>query len=338
MIGDSHTGSSTDDLDISDIFGRRFVVVAGKGGVGRSTVSAALALSAARRGKRVLIAMCNSKERLSYLLDVSPIGPNIQSILPNIDAVNMEPKTALEEYGMIILKIRALYRFIFENRFVAAVMRGAPGLDAWALLGKVQYHVRERDARNQPRFDLVILDAPATGHGLDMLRIPRVIMEAAPPGLLRREAEAAWKLFSDPRRTGICLVSLAEELPVSETLDLHRALTEDLKLPICCLVINQILTKLFSDEEGASLEKLSANDIKNAYLRSLLKYSRLRARREVLQQSYIRRLVDALEVDTYLLPALVTPDFRRKAIEQLSSVFDTQPLPGRFAQRRVRQG
>jgi anion-transporting ArsA/GET3 family ATPase len=323
MIGDDHAGHATDDLGMPDIFGLRFIVVAGKGGVGRTTISAALALSAARRGKRVLIAMCNSKERLSYLLEVSPIGPNIQSILPNIEAVNMEPKTALEEYGMMILKVRALYRFIFENRFVAAVMRGAPGLDAWAMLGKAQYHVREKDARNRSRFDLVILDAPATGHGLDMLRIPRVIMEAAPPGLLRREAEAAWELFSDPRQTGICLVSLAEELPVNETLDLHRALTKDLKLPIHCLVINQVLIKLFSDSERAELEKLSPNNIENPYLQSLFKTSRFRARREALQQCYIQRLVDALDIDTYLLPALATPDFRRQAVEQLSSVIDT---------------
>ncbi len=322
MIGDNHAGHATDDLGIPDIFGLRFIVVAGKGGVGRSTISAALALSAARSGKRVLVAMCNSKERLSYLLEVSPIGPNIQSILPNIDAVNMEPKTALEEYGMIILKVRALYRFIFENRFVAAVMRGAPGLDAWALLGKAQYHVRERDARNRPRYDLVILDAPATGHGLDMLRIPRVIMEAAPPGLLRREAEAAWELFTDPGQTGICLVSLPEELPVSETLDLYRALTEDLRLPIRCLVINQVLSKLFSDEERSAFEKLSLNDIENPYLRALFETSRLRAQREALQQSYIQRLVDAVDVDTYLLPALATPDFRRQAVEQLSSLID----------------
>lgn len=322
MVETQRTGKSVTRSKGPDFYGLRFIVVAGKGGVGRSTVSAALALSAARRGKRVLVAMCNSKERLSYLLEVNPIGPNIQAILPNIDAVNMEPKSALEEYGMLILKIRALYRFIFENRFVAAVMRGAPGLDAWALLGKAQYHVREMDERNRPRFDLVILDAPATGHGLDMLRIPRVIMEAAAPGLLRREAEVAWELFTDPNRSGICLVTLAEELAVNETLDLHRAFSQELKLPICCLVINQVLTKLFAQEEWTFLEKLSSDGIVNPYGRFLIKCSRVRAQREALQHSYIQRLDDAIDAKKYLLPALFTAEFRRSAVENLSAVID----------------
>ena len=128
-------------------------------GVGRDAVEPALS-----RGKRVLVAMCNAKERLSRLLETEPIGPRNRRIRPNIDAVNMIPRVALEEYGMMVLRVKTLYRAIFENRFVSALLRGIPGIEAWSLLGKAYFHVHEQDSRGRPRYDLVILDAPATGH------------------------------------------------------------------------------------------------------------------------------------------------------------------------------
>ncbi|MDB4972087.1 MAG: Arsenical pump-driving ATPase, partial [Myxococcaceae bacterium] len=209
---------------MSDLFNLRFITVVGKGGVGKTTVSTALALAAARRGKRVLIAMCNAKERVSQFLEVGPIGAYNQPILPGIDAVNMVPKVALEEYGLMVLKVRALYRAIFENRLVAAFLRGTPGIEAWSMLGKAQFHAHETLPDGRPRYDLVILDSPATGHGLEMLRVPRVLLEVAPPGLLRREAERAWDLFTDPVRSGVMVVTLPEEMPVSESVELYDAL------------------------------------------------------------------------------------------------------------------
>ncbi|MDB4990313.1 MAG: Arsenical pump-driving ATPase, partial [Myxococcaceae bacterium] len=146
-----------------DLFNLRFITVVGKGGVGKTTVSTALALAAARRGKRVLIAMCNAKERVSQFLEVAPIGAYNQPVLPGIDAVNMVPKIALEEYGLMVLKVRALYRAIFENRLVAAFLRGTPGIEAWSMLGKAQFHAHEMMPDGRPRYDLVILDSPATG-------------------------------------------------------------------------------------------------------------------------------------------------------------------------------
>jgi anion-transporting ArsA/GET3 family ATPase len=185
----------------------RFIVVVGKGGVGKSATSAALAISLARQGRRVLIAMCNAKERLSYLMRSAAIGPQIGSIAPGIDAVNMEPGAALEEYAMMVLKVRALYKLIFENRLVSAFLRGTPGIEAWAMLGKAQYHAFELLPDRRPRYDTVIVDAPATGHGLELLRVPKVIMEVAPPGMLRRDADRAWRLFTDPKRAGILIVT-----------------------------------------------------------------------------------------------------------------------------------
>jgi anion-transporting ArsA/GET3 family ATPase len=302
------------------IEGFRFITVVGKGGVGRTTVSAALALSAARRGRRVLVAMCNVKERLSYLLQVDPIGPHIRPVLPNIEAVNIKPEVALEEYGLMILKVRALYKIVFENRFVAAFLRGTPGLDAWALLGKAQFHARETDRQGRYRYDAVILDAPATGHAVDMLRIPRLIMQAAPPGRLRREAQQAWELFSDPSRSGVCLVTLPEELPTNETLQLYNSVRDDLGLPVCGLVVNQVLERLFASDEGAIFDALTEKMPQESALASLIAAGRARYGRERIQQQHLRRLAEAIRAPLVELPWLSTPSLRRAEIEKLSEV------------------
>lgn len=291
---------------MSSLFDLRFLVVLGKGGVGRSTISAALALAAARNGKRVLVAMCNSKERLSRLLEVRRIGSQIAPILPNIDAVNMEPAAALEQYGMMILKVRALYKIVLENRFVSAFLRGTPGLDAWALLGKAQFHARELDENGRPVYDLVILDAPSTGHGLDMLRVPRVIVDAAPPGLLRREAEEALALLANPNRCGLCLVTLPEELPTNETRELYAALREQLGLPVRGLIINRMLAPLFSSAERDWLSGLPEPTASDAKLTLLARVSRARAFREQVQESCVKRLRESIAAPCVELPDLDT--------------------------------
>lgn len=306
---------------MSNLFDLDFVFVVGKGGTGKTTTSAALALAAARRGKRVLVAMANTKERLSYLLEVEPIGPRNQTVLPNVDAVNMLPKIALEEYGMMILRVRTLYKAIFENRFVSAFLRGTPGIEAWSMLGKAYYHTKEMDEAGRRRYDLVILDAPATGHGLDMLRVPQVIVDVAPPGLLRREAEEAMTLFRDPKRTGVVIVTLPEDMPTNETIELHAALTDELQLPVSQIVVNGLLPTLFQVGERPTFAELPGRLPQGSPLASLARAGRLRALREETQEESIGRLAAALPVPRVELPYLFVPEFRRAAVESLSHAF-----------------
>lgn len=298
-----------------------FITVIGKGGVGKTTVTAALALAAAARGKRVLIAMCNVKERLSWLLEVAPIGPDVRHPMPNVDAVNMTPSHALAEYGMMILKVRALYHAIFENRWVSAFLRGTPGIEAWSMLGKAFWHSSQdllEDGRR--RYDLVILDAPATGHGLEMLRVPKVLVEVAPPGLLRREAERAWELFHDAQRAGIALVTLPEDMPTSETLELYDIVTRELELPVASLVVNCTLPRVFDTGERSVIAGLPARLGAGSALTSIAAAARVRALREGMQDDSFARLarIPAPRTD---LPLLFVPEFRRAAIETLAESF-----------------
>src|SRR5262245_15283955 len=110
-----------------ELGGRQFIIVTGKGGVGKTTVSAAYATALAAQGKRVLVAMCNAKERLSSMLGSDLIGDQVIAAAPNIWAVNMTPEIALEEYGMLALKSKTLYSLLFDNKYVRVFFRAVPG-------------------------------------------------------------------------------------------------------------------------------------------------------------------------------------------------------------------
>jgi anion-transporting ArsA/GET3 family ATPase len=221
---------------------------------------------------------------------------------------------------MLVLRVRALYKVVFENRFVSAFLRGTPGIDAWAMLGKAQYHAREKDPDGRDRYDLVIVDAPATGHGLDLLRVPRVILDVAPPGLLRREAERAHDLFKDPERSGVLLVTLPEEMPSTETIELHQAVEQELGLPVCGLVVNQMLQTLFSPLECETLNALLQRLAADSPLHPLIQLSRARAEREQIQSACLARLRASIPARQVRLPLMLQGDFRRHEIESLGKL------------------
>lgn len=308
---------------MASLFDLRFVFVVGKGGVGKTTAAAALALAASRRGKRVLLAMCNSKERLSHLLEVAPIGAQNQPILGNLDAVNMVPKVALEEYGLMVLRSRTLYRAVFENAMVSAVLRGTPGIEAWSMLGKAYFHTKDQLEDGRRRYDMVIVDAPATGHGLEMLRVPKVITDVAPPGLLRREAEEAVALFRDPTRSGCMLVTLAEDMPVSETIELSTTLDRELGLPVAQLIVNQVLPRLFPPAEREAVLGLADATEPGSAAHGLAMAGRTRALRERIQEESLARIQKELgSIPRTQFPMLFSPEFRRAQVESLAATLD----------------
>ena len=229
----------------------------------------------------------------------------------------MSPEKALEEYGTLVLHSRALYKTLFDNRYVRTFLRAVPGMQEWSMLGKAWWHTTERRPDGSSRFDVVILDAPATGHGLDMLRVPKVILDVVPPGLLRRDAERAWALFQDPKTCAIVLVTLPEEMPTTETIELARALGE-LELPIGRVVVNGVLPPLFSREERAVARggDRASTSRRAARRRSLA--GRDRATRERVQAESLNRLSRELPVPPSFLPLLMEDAARPEAIRQLA--------------------
>jgi len=299
-----------------DLLDRRFLFVVGKGGVGKTTVATGLALAASRRDKKVLLALVNCKERVSQLLDTDPIGSEIVSVRENLDVVNMTPDAALEEYGLMILKVKAVFNAVFRNRLVRAFLKGTPGLEAWSMLGKAFYHACP--PRGEPDYDLVIVDAPATGHALDMLRVPFVIESVAPPGLLRRDAARAAEMFRDPERAGAVLVTLPEYMPASETIELSNALANEIRIPVLHLVINRVLNVLFAEKERPVLETLPSEIADDSEIRGLAVAGKRRALRETVQARAVRRVCGHIDAPCSELPYYNGLESDTAAIEALS--------------------
>jgi len=235
----------------------RFVVVSGKGGVGRTTVAVTLAQVAAGAGKRVLLAAAAATDRIGRMFGhKEPLGPAITALAPNVDGVNITPASSLHEYGMKVLRSELITRAVFENRAVRGLLGAIPGLDAYALLGKAWFHTTET-ANGRPRYDLVIFDGPASGHIALMLRIPQAILNVMPKGPLAGDARAIKTMLEDPARAALVIVTLPEDLPARESVEL-AANARELSVPLGPLVVNALPTDALSTPAVASVMAAAA--------------------------------------------------------------------------------
>lgn len=219
---------------------RRLVVVTGKGGTGKTTVAAALALAAAARGKRVLVAEVGLDEHLPSLLDpdARPVGYAGRTLRPGLEAMRIDPYEALTEYLGLQLGLPGLVRRVLDNRAFHQLMDASPGWRELITLGKVWFLEQQRDASGALRYDMILVDAPATGHGLTFLDVPRVVGAAVRTGPLRRHAGWVEEMIRDPERTLLLPVTLAEELPARETDELVRRLRDEIGVTVDRVVVN----------------------------------------------------------------------------------------------------
>lgn len=229
---------------LSALLQKRVLFFVGKGGVGKTTVASAVAVAAARLGKKTLLIEIEEKCRAARLLGL-PQQENTtnvpREISPALSVLSISGTTALEEYLQIIIPVPRLVRMLIESRPYQYFVAAAPGLKELLTIGKVWYEERQRQSDSQrPRWDLLIIDLPATGHGLQYLRMPRAAKETFNEGIVRREAERieAWLLDAD--KTAVNLITTAEELPVNEMLDAYHQLREKLQLPVGALFINRV--------------------------------------------------------------------------------------------------
>lgn len=302
---------------------RRFVVLGGKGGVGRTTVAAVLARVAAGRDKRVLVAQTDARERLGKLLGrPGPIGPAIVEAAERIWAVNMTPRDALHEYGMMRLRFESLYRAVFENKAVRGFLGAVPGLDSYAMFGKAFFHTTETAKGGLPRFDLVILDGPASGHAAAMLRIPQAILDAVPRGPLTGDARAARDLLSDPARAALCIVTLAEDLPVRETADLARTARDDLRMPLGPVIVNALPSDRLADPDVAALLDAVDAPTGDAPLDATLSAAEGLRAHWATAVAMLERLRRDPGLPLCTLPRLPTADLGADEIARLASILD----------------
>ena len=240
-----------------DILNRRFLFVTGKGGVGRTTLSAALGRAGAASGRRTLLATAHSADALSFLMN-RPVDSTIRNVAPGLDVLAVDPVEARNEYGRMILRWKPLYKAVLTSTWVNRFLDAVPGLSEWAMLGKVTYHAL--DAPADRLYDLVVFDGPPTGHALEMLRLPRLIRHVIVSGRLREEAEKRISLFQDPGRFGVVLVASPDDLAACEAMEAGEVIRGELGPVIALLVINLVTRNPFDADEEACIRTWPEND------------------------------------------------------------------------------
>lgn len=294
------------------IFEQRLWVISGKGGVGKSTVTAALAVASARQGRKTLVCEINVKERVSAFLHKPAVGPEVKQLDENLWAVNVRPEEAMREYALMIVKFERVYKTVFENRMVKYFLRFIPSLQELVLLGKVLFHLQEKNADGSYKWDRVIMDAPATGHAITFLNVPQVILETVPAGQMQNEARKMRDLLVDPRTTAAVLVTLPEEMPVNETVDLYQAMTTQLHVTPRAVILNQFVEDRFGPgDEGAVPPSL----------RELVHEHGIR---EGLSEAAKARLLKELSLPVITVPRMFGMSMGPETVDQVATAL--QPL------------
>lgn len=299
----------------STLLDRRLVVVTGKGGVGKSTVSAALALVAARAGKRVLVCEVNALERVAALLGAPPAGSTIREALPGVFTVNVTPREAMREYGIMVLKFRTIYEAVFENRLVRYFLRVVPSLAELVMLGKILHEAKAEEEDGRPRWDLVIIDAPATGHAVQLLRVPSALVDTVPGGPLRHDVDWMEALLVDPARTAVAIVTLPEEMPVNEAVELDAQLRGVLGMHRAALFVNAMPETRFTPEEVSRLAGLAEAP---PPLGPAARAAQLQALRAEQAARYLARAKAALDLPATVIPLLPGADWGLPAVERVA--------------------
>ncbi len=327
-------------MELDDFLGPRIIIVSGKGGVGKTTVSAALAIVAARRGRKVCITEVDRKGTLAKLFDSEPLTYEPSEMSPNVWGIHIEPGDALAEYLDVQYHMKRISWVFTTTHFLDIITTTAPGFKDILVLGKVWYleQGRTRSAVKHS-FDNVIVDAPAAGHMLSFLESPKGLTDALRVGPIRRQAEWLVDMVTDPHRTKVHLVTLPEEMPVIETLETSEALRRRLGIRSGAIFVNAVYSELLSKQERsllaeirsagrtAELAKVAARvglDLEEEDVDALVGYERFLEARRSIQARHLRALRRGTEEPVVTLPFLFSAGLALPDIETLADALEKE--------------
>ncbi len=290
--------------------------MAGKGGVGKTTVTAALALAATRAGLSVLIAEVEGKSGLSAAFGAEPLGYDAVTLAPGVRARALAPDAALVDY-LVSHGMRRISKRLAASGALDVVATAVPGMKDILVLGKVKSLEQDRDA------DLIIVDAPAAGHAVSFLLAARGLLDAVKVGPVRKQAMEVAELLGDPARCEVMLVTLPEETPVRELVETAFAIEDRAGVALGPVVVNGCVAALGATVPAGPEELMAEADAGGHFLSpreatDLIDAARFRDHRHTMQHEQLQVLADRLPLPQLRLPFMFTATLGPSEIEVLA--------------------
>ncbi len=319
-------------MDVSDLLDPRLLVVTGKGGVGKTSVAAALAVAAARFGRRTCLVEVEGRQSLSRLFATQPWDFTEREFRPGLFGLSIDPEASLREYLDMFYGARRLSRIVTSSSAVEFATSAAPGIKDVLLIGKVKEMERRRRADGRFAYDLIVVDAPPTGRIVNFLRAPDATTELVNVGPVRQQAQSVIEMLQDPARTHLQLVTLLEEMPVQETVESVAAL-RDLGVTVGPVVVNRVLEERLDEAARKALDDLDAEELRGvlagadlavdaAAAAALLDVGDAHLRRLDLQDRMRADLADRVALPLFELPYLWDDRFGPAEVERLADVIE----------------
>jgi anion-transporting ArsA/GET3 family ATPase len=297
---------------------KRLIFVTGKGGVGKSTIAASLGLAAAARGKRTILCEIGSQEQISGLFNRARVGFHEVQLEEDLWTISIDPDESMREYVLLQLKVRAMRDLLFRSRVFTYLAAATPGLKELVTIGKIwELAQLDRKVKKGRKYDLVIVDAPATGHGIGFLQTPRTFANIARVGPIHAQAEALNRFITDRALTGAAIVSLPEEMPVNESGLLERELTGEVGVAVDRVYMNALYPDRFSDADAerlAAAGESNGGGVAAAVRAALREHRRAAAHREQLE-----RLEQTVEAPISTLPFIFEPELGEAGVRALAA-------------------
>jgi anion-transporting ArsA/GET3 family ATPase len=302
---------------VPDLLDKRLVFVTGKGGVGKSTVAIALGLAAAAQGKRTIVCEVASQENASRVFKKGEVGFNEVEVAENLWAISIDPDESLREYLLLQLRVRAMRDLLVRSRIFNYLAAATPGLKELVTIGKIwELAQTDRKVKKGRSYDLVIVDAPATGHGIGFLQTPRTFASIARMGPMHNQATELDRFITDHDTTGAAIVSIPEEMPVNESASLERSLRDDVGMAVDHVYMNAMYPERFSDSEADKLSRVL--EITDGAPHAAVRAAVSQARRKRSQDEQLQRLRKAVRSPVSELPFIFKPRLDVGALQRLA--------------------
>lgn len=297
---------------------KRLLFVTGKGGVGKSTIAASLGLAAAERGKRTIVCEIGSQEQITRLFNRAQVGFHEVELQENLWTISIDPDESMREYVLLQLKVRAMRDLLFRSRVFSYLAAATPGLRELVTIGKIwELAQLDRKVKKGRKYDLVIVDAPATGHGIGFLQTPRTFANIARVGPIHAQAQELNRFITDQAVTGTAIVALPEEMPVNETANLEHELREEIGVAVDRVYMNALYPERFSDDEAGRIDEASGQA--EGAVREALRAATSEYRRARSQRAQLARLRERVSAPVETLPFVFEPELGVQEAHQLAA-------------------